>query len=53
MARPVGSFSHWWDTRKRLVIHLYNPTDETIESVRQFVRELNANAKEQKFGAGV
>lgn len=48
MARPIGSTSHWWDTRKRLIIHLYNPTDEGIECVRQLVRELNERARERR-----
>lgn len=48
MARPIGSTSHWWDTRKRLILHLYNPTDESIECVRQLVRELNEKARNRR-----
>lgn len=48
MARPLGSTSHWWTIRKRLSLHLYDPTDEAIERVRQLVRELNDEARNRR-----
>lgn len=48
MARPVGTTSHWWNTRKRLVVLLYDPTDSDIELVRGLAREINEKARNRR-----
>lgn len=41
MARPVGTPSHWWKTRKQVAVWLYNPTDEDIKHIRKTAQDIN------------
>ncbi len=48
MARPLGSTSHWWTTRKRLIVLLYDPTDNDVELIRGLVRDMNQKARDRR-----
>lgn len=50
MARPVGSTSHWWTTRKRVGFYLYNLTDDGMAFIKSVVEQLNAKAKARAMG---
>ena len=50
MARPVGTISHWWKTRKVVAVYLYNPTDEKIQKIRDFAKQINNESYTKAMG---
>lgn len=49
MARPKGTPTHWWETRKTVVVYVYNPTDEKVQKIRDFVKDINYQSQKEHF----
>ena len=52
MARPIGSYSHWWKIRKRMTVFLYDPKDKDIESIRALAAEINDRSRRRFYKGG-
>lgn len=50
MARPFGTPSHWWKTRKQVSVWLYNPTEDDIKQIRKTAQDINAARRAQSTG---